>query len=65
MEEITQRHERQPVVHGVFDKGPFLTIVKPVGVPPESVGANHLLVHEPIGGLPVQDTRLPAKRNPK
>jgi len=46
MKEITYRRKRQPVVHGVLDDGPFLIIVKPVGVSPEPIGASNLLVHE-------------------
>jgi hypothetical protein len=65
MEEIAERAERQPVVYGVFDNGPFPTIVKAVGVPPEPVGAAHLLVHEPDRWLPFRDTRQPAQRNPE
>ena len=63
MEEIAQRPERQPVLHGVLDDSPFFSIVKPVGVPPEPVGTAHLLVHEPVGWLPVHDACLPAQRN--
>ncbi len=61
MEEIAERPERQPVVHGVLDDGPFTTVVKPVGMPPEPLGAAHLLVHEPVGRLPTCDARPPAQ----
>ena len=63
MEEIAQRPERQPVLYGVLDDSPFFSIVKPVGVPLESVGIAHLLVHEPGRWLPIHDTRPPAQRN--
>src|ERR687898_3661063 len=65
MKEIAQRRKRQPVVHSVFDDGSFPTIVKSVGVSPESVGTTHLLVYEPDRWLPIRDTRLPAQPNPE
>src|SRR5215211_2713879 len=65
MEEIAERYERQPVVYGIFDDGSLAAITKPVGVPPESVGSTHLLVHEPDRWLPIRDTRQPAQRNPE
>src|SRR5215207_2407848 len=65
MEEFADRHERQPVVHGVFDDGPFPTIVKSVGVSPESVGTTYLLVYESDRWLPVRDTCPPAQPNPE
>src|SRR5215204_7706372 len=65
MEEFADRHERQPVVHSVFDDGSFTTIVKSVGLSPESVGTTHLLVYEPDRWLPMRDTRLPAQPNPE
>ena len=63
MEEITERPERQLVLHGVLDNGPFFSIVKPVGVPPEPVGTTHLLVYESGRWHPFRDTRPPAQRD--
>jgi len=63
MEDIAKRRERQPIVHGVFDDCRFLSAVEPVGVSPETIRATHLLVHEPVGWLPVHDACLPAQRN--
>ena len=65
IEVIAERHEWQLVVYGVLDEGSFATLVKPVGVPPESIGATHLLVHEPKGRIPVRNARPPAERNPE
>ena len=63
MEEIAERRERKPVMHGVLDEGPFPIIAKPVAVPPESVGTKYLLVYEPERRLPIRDKRPPAQWN--
>jgi hypothetical protein len=62
MDDLTERLERQPVVHHVFDDGCVVVFVESVGVNPEVIGTAQLLVYEPEGRPPVRDARPPKQR---
>jgi hypothetical protein len=63
VEDLTERPERQSVVHDVFDDCRVAVLVEPMGVNPEAIGTAQLLVYELTGRSPARDVCPPTQRD--